>query len=305
MEKLPLLPRMRPVCLEDRGFLETTFRNMRPEVSELNFTNIFMFSHVHNYHLSSHNGNLLIYAKSYSGKPYFLPPIGEDDIPATMDAMMEAMRARGEEPCIDLAWKGFVERYAEGRGEYAYDSDPSNSDYVYDTRELIGLAGRKFHRKKNLLNRFLREYGPVAEYKKLTPELVAGAKDLTERWCQEKCTVETPSTYGETEATMRALDNMEGLSTVGGVVLLGGRVEGLSLGEELNPDTVVVHVEKANSEFAGLYQFLSSEFLRSEFPGYRYTNREQDLGEPNLRHSKQSNNPVRMVEKYRIRPKKQ
>ncbi|MBI5190331.1 MAG: DUF2156 domain-containing protein [Nitrospirae bacterium] len=304
MEKLPELPRMRPVCLEDRAFLEATFRAMRPDVSELNFTNIFMFSHVHHYQISSHNGNILIYARSYAGKPYFLAPIGDNNIPGTLTAMMEFMVAKGEPPHVELAWKGFVDGYIARGHEYAWEANPDNADYVYDTRELIELTGRKFHKKKNHLNRFLREYGPVSEYKRLTPELVAGAKDLTERWCQEKCTVETPSTYGETEATMRALDNMESLSTVGGVVLVNGRVEGLSLGEELNPDTVVIHVEKANSEFVGLYQYLSSEFLRNEFPGYKYTNREQDLGEPNLRHSKQSNNPIAMVEKYRVWPRK-
>jgi len=99
---------------------------------------------------------------------------------------------------------------------------------------------------------------------------------------------------------MCALRNFESLSTRGGVVLVDGKVAALSLGEELNPDTVVVHVEKANAELAGLYQYMSSEFLAREFPGYRYTNREQDLGEPNLRKSKLSYNPVRMVEKYRV-----
>src|SRR5574342_2345 len=103
---------------------------------------------------------------------------------------------------------------------------------------------------------------------------------------------------------MVALDNIEKLSVVGAVVLIDGQVEALALGEELNHHTAVIHVEKANSEFAGLYQFISSQFIVREFPHYSYINREQDLGEPNLRKSKLSYNPVRMVEKYRVRPKR-
>ena len=75
-----------------------------------------------------------------------------------------------------------------------------------------------------------------------------------------------PSTFGEAEATQHALDHLEQLSTLGGVVLINGVVEALSLGELLNDEMVVVHVEKANQEYSGLYQYISSEFLRQEFP---------------------------------------
>ncbi|MHB8173521.1 MAG: DUF2156 domain-containing protein, partial [Nitrospirota bacterium] len=176
-----------------------------------------------------------------------------------------------------------------------------DSDYVYRTAEMISLTGRKFHDKKNLLNRFLRNNSP--EYRRLTPDLVPQAKELVERWCREKCSVNIPSTFGETEATMHALDHIGELAAIAGVVLIKGRVEALALGELLNEDMAVVHVEKANQEYSGLYQYISSEFLRREFPKVEFVNREQDLGEPNLRKSKQSYNPVRMVEKFRVWPR--
>ena len=112
-----------------------------------------------------------------------------------------------------------------------------------------------------------------------------------------------PSTFGEAEATQHALDHLKDLSTIGGVVLINGVVEALSLGELLNENMAVVHVEKANQEYSGLYQYISSEFLRQEFPDVKFVNREQDLGEPNLRKSKQSYNPIRMVEKFKVWPK--
>jgi len=303
MPTLPEFPEFRPVILDDKQFLEDTFRKVQPEASELNFTNIFMFSHIHRYRLSGLNGNLVIRARSYTEEPYFLPPVGDSKIPETLDAMMAYMSGKGERPCIALAWKWFVVSYIEGNGRYVYEPDRDGSDYLYRTQDLIGLAGRKFHDKKNLLNRFLREYGKYSEYRRLTPDLVQQAIDMTDRWCHEKCTEDVPSTLGETEATINALMNLERLSTTGGVVLINGVVQALALGEELNRETVVVHVEKANAEYAGLYQFISSTFLAKEFPGYAYTNREQDLGEPNLRKSKISYNPVRMIEKYKVWPK--
>jgi len=300
MSAMPDFPEFRAVELDDRKAIEALFRGISPEVSELNYTNLFMFKHVHDYMLCVLNGNLIILAKSYADEPYFMPPVGDKDIPATVSAMMDYMKSVGGRPVIELAGEEFIEKYIGPDPSYAYEIDHDSSDYVYDTRELIELAGRKFHDKKNLRNRFEKSYAGRYEYRPLAPDLIEGAVDLTNRWCKEKCTLDSPSTFGETEATMCALRNFDNLSTKGGVVLLDGNVEALSLGEELNPDMVVVHVEKANADFAGLYQYMSSEFLAREFPDYTFTNREQDLGEPNLKKSKLSYNPVRMVYKYRV-----
>jgi len=300
MKKLPVFPEFGPVCLADRAYLENIFMGIQPEVSEFNFTNLFMFRHVHDYKLSVLNGNVVILAKSYGGERYFMPPIGENDVPGTVASMMGYMKDNGYRPEIQLASKEFIEKYIEGKPGFGYEPDRDSSDYLYSAKELMTLTGRKFHDKKNLKNRFMKSSG--YEYRRLTSELVPLAKDLVQRWCCEKCTVEVPSTFGETDATMLALDNLDSLSLTGGVVVIAGDVMALSLGEELNRDTVVIHVEKANSAFPGLYQYISSEFLAREFPGYTYVNREQDLGEPNLRKSKVSYNPIRMVEKYKVWP---
>jgi len=301
MPNIPDFPEFRPVCLTDREYLEGLLRVLQPELSELTYTNLFMFRHVHDYQLSAMDGGVAILAYSYSGKPYFMPPIDCRDPKKAVDSFFDYLRGMGDEPVIELASQGFVDEHIAGRPGYTFSADRDNADYVYNTSDLITLAGRKFHDKKNLLNRFLKAY-PGHEYRWLTPDLLPQAKDLVERWCQEKCSIEIPSTLGETEATLLALSHMDRLGYTGGAVLIDGKVEAISLGEELNRETVVVHVEKANAEFAGLYQYISGEFLRREFPDHRFVNREQDLGEPNLRKSKLSYNPVRMVEKYTIKP---
>ncbi len=302
MSLLHSFPDFCPVSLADKEPLEEAFRAAQPEVSELTYTNLFMFRHVHDYEIAQLNGNIIIKAKSYAGQPYFMPPVGDNKVPETVDALFDYMAQAGNEPVIEIASKDFIYRFIADSDKYAYDMDPDNSDYVYHTHDLVHLTGRKFHDKKNLLNRFVKNY--PHEYRHLTIDLIPQAKVLVERWCQEKCSLEIPSTFGETEATILALDHMDRLSIKGGAVLINGVVEAIAFGEELNRDTVVVHVEKANSEYAGLYQFISSQFLANEFHGHTFVNREQDLGEPNLRKSKLSYNPVRMVEKYRITPRK-
>ena len=85
------------------------------------------------------------------------------------------------------------------------------------------------------------------------------------------------------------------------MALVEGEVKGFVLGERLNRETSVCHFEKADPFLDGLYQLIDREFNRLLFTDCTYANREQDLGEPNLRESKLSYHPVELVRKFRVR----
>jgi hypothetical protein len=77
-------------------------------------------------------------------------------------------------------------------------------------------------------------------------------------------------------------------------------LEAFTLGEPLNSETVVIHIEKANPAFEGLYPLINQAFLENEWSAYLYVNREQDLGEEGLRKAKESYFPHHMIHKYAI-----
>jgi hypothetical protein len=86
----------------------------------------------------------------------------------------------------------------------------------------------------------------------------------------------------------------------GGAILIDGKLEAFTLGEPLNPETVVIHIEKANPAFEGLYPLINQVFLENEWSAHLYVNREQDLGEEGLRKAKESYFPNHMIHKYII-----
>ena len=98
------------------------------------------------------------------------------------------------------------------------------------------------------------------------------------------------------------LRHFDELGIKGGAIEMEGRICALTMGERLNPDTLVIHIEKAKAGIQGLYQAINQEFLRHEAGGLKFVNREQDLGVLGLRRAKKSYNPVRMIRKYRILP---
>jgi hypothetical protein len=81
---------------------------------------------------------------------------------------------------------------------------------------------------------------------------------------------------------------------------MDGRVEAFALGERLNKDTFVVHVEKANPAIQGLYAIINQQFAQHNGAAYDYINREQDLGDGGLQKAKQSYRPSLMIRKFKV-----
>jgi len=92
--------------------------------------------------------------------------------------------------------------------------------------------------------------------------------------------------------------NLDKVGYLSGVIRIGGKIEAISIGGKLGTKTVTVHVEKANTEYRGLYQAINNEFCKAMAKGVKRINREEDMGIPGLRKAKLSYNPVKFVEKY-------
>jgi hypothetical protein len=101
------------------------------------------------------------------------------------------------------------------------------------------------------------------------------------------------------------LKNFDSLGLMGGVIRIEGKIAALTFAETYLPDTLVIHVEKANPDIPGLYQVINQEFLMHEAGDCRFVNREQDLGIQGLRSAKMTYNPVNFIRKYTVTEKKE
>ena len=102
------------------------------------------------------------------------------------------------------------------------------------------------------------------------------------------------------DAIQEALVHFGPLGLSGGAIEVDGRIEAFSIGEPLSADTAVIHIEIANPAFPGLAQLINREFVRNEWSGFAFINREQDVGHPGLRRAKESYHPHHMVKKFTI-----
>jgi hypothetical protein len=78
------------------------------------------------------------------------------------------------------------------------------------------------------------------------------------------------------------------------------RMVAYTVAEPLTDDTVLIHFEKGDTEFKGVYQAMNQMFLENSAANFTYVNREQDLNDEGLRKAKLSYLPTEFLKKYRI-----
>lgn len=291
-------PEFKRIELQDRDFIQEVLNKYQPQTSEWTFTNLFIWQNHYQFQWTTYKNNLIILCASNGS--YFFQPIGlESRLKVTRMLLRWLRDEKGEiEPRIEKADQRLITEIKEA-DDINVEPTREQFDYIYRTEDLIKLAGRKYHQKKNHLNSFLKNN--QFTYEPLTERYVKQCLDLSDTWCQLHRCEEDMNLLGEWEAIRKALNNFSALKIQGGVVLINDKVEAFALGELLNNSTAVVHIEKANPEIRGSYAIINQQFCEKTWQNTEYINREQDLGEPGLRQAKESYNPVQLVEKYRIK----
>ena len=121
---------------------------------------------------------------------------------------------------------------------------------------------------------------------------------MNAKWCAVNGCSEDASKQKEVCAVRKAFHHYDVLGLVGGILRVDGEIVGYTLGEPLNSDTFVVHIEKAFSEVRGAYPTINNQFVSHCASNFTYINREEDMGLEGLRKAKLSYQPEILLTKY-------
>ena len=207
----------RKIVLQDKPCFDRIFDIMQPEISDLTFTNLLMWQ-CHYGLLVSYLEDLdywLLMAKPSHPKwrPFFLPPVGDwknrDALKKVYHLMEETALAEKFTFQLRRVPDPLANELCRINPKLSTKLEKNTSDYLYATSDLINLAGRKYHSKRNHLNKFLRQYN--WEYQTMTPEIVAECLNLETAWFD----VRNPKPCTENEAMAIVLKNFEYLGVAG------------------------------------------------------------------------------------------
>jgi hypothetical protein len=284
---IPEYPDSAEVSIDMRPILHPKFKALAEGISEFTFANIYLFRTTHNYRISKLENGLFVITGRDNENPFFMLPFGLPDEDIIRELFnnyhtMKAATARQVEKLTDM--------------RYTVSEDRDNFDYLYSLEDLVNLTGRKFHKKKNMLNIFIKNN--ECQAKPLLEEYRDDALQILERWNDQH------DGLNDSLAAKEALEKMWPLQLCGGIFYIEEQPAAYCLGEELAlGESFVIHFEKAVLEegFKGLYQYINQAFASILPEKYKTVNREQDLGDPGLRHAKMSYRPVDFVKKYKVK----
>lgn len=172
---------------------------------------------------------------------------------------------------------------------------PDWMEYIYEIDKFINFPGKKMSKKRNHLNFFKNHYDYSIEEinEDNADELVKFTDDFSINHSDDKIAV-----Y-EAEEVKRALLSYSSYPYLGILIRVNGKIAGYTFGEVIS-DTMIIHVEKGDINYGGVYQALSSFFaeaVKEKYPEVQYLNREDDMGSEDLRKSKLSYHPSKFIGK--------
>jgi uncharacterized protein len=198
---------------------------------------------------------------------------------------------------VDIEFINDLKKYTDYKIEIKEDID--DFEYVYKTEDLIELRGKKYHAKKNHVNTFEKTYN--YEIKAITNDnVVKDCLELLHRWHEEVLKTVDKEMCMEIDAIKDIFVELQYLNLESIAVYVGERLVGFSVGERVNDKLAVIHVERGELEYKGVYAFINRKFLMECFSDLEFVNRQEDTGNSGLRKAKKSYHPVKMVKKYLV-----
>ncbi|HPC85031.1 MAG TPA: phosphatidylglycerol lysyltransferase domain-containing protein [Smithellaceae bacterium] len=274
--------------LAHRSFLTEQFHQMHLNISDYTFANVYLFRKLSCYEILKKECGVFISAHNRQGQNYVMPLA---DLRVCDLAMLRGLlNGRNFIFPVPEEWLPFFPE-----NEFSATFDESESDYIYRTAHLASFSGKTYSRHRNHLNQFLGTYRPAAE--PLGPDNLQDALTVLRRWQDE-----SRSAQGKTDFSVceEALQQFSSLALWGTLYSIENRPAGFVIGEALNRDTFCLHFAKGLKTYHGIYEFMFNDSAVRLQPRYTYLNLEEDLGNRNLRKTKMSYGPERILKKYRV-----
>ena len=314
---------LKPVTLADQDLFNARFPALSEPLSDYTFSQVYTWGNSLRICWKEIRGHLCVFANGTGDLTLFMPPIGDGDTNAALAEAFEVMDAYNAAHGVPHL----------SRAEYVSDEilsrldqsklvvKPMAQDYLYDSQRMIDLAGGDLASKRQLKNRFMRNYECRVEifdrdaHRDGCFELLQLWKDIQDANHACDRAINAIKRLKESRACELALESAAELGMKGLVVYVKNKpgsdyalpqyedwsLRGFTLGQAIGRDQSVIAIEKTDLNVKGLAQFIFSEFCRTFWADRRYVNVGDDWGLETLAWTKMSYRPVKLLQKYELR----
>ncbi len=266
---------------------------------------IYMWIELFDYRYSIFKDTLFIMGRLEDDRRIvaFSVPVGQLPIAESVALIVEYCHANGLCPNLSAVTDDALRSLRVLYPECSVTELTDWGDYLYSSKSLATLVGHRYNKKRNRVNKFMREY-PTYEYHPLRCEDVSAVRDFFTQKYGSQASYSEMAQY-ENGKVLDVLDHFAELCRLGfsgGYITIADSIVAFTIGEVLN-DTLYVHIEKALYSYVGSYEVINQLYAQhccAQHPEVLYINREDDAGDAGLREAKQSYYPLAIVKKYDV-----
>jgi hypothetical protein len=285
------------ITLDDRETITAISLRSGRRNCDLSFSNLCSWRFLYDTRYAIIDG-MLVFKFWADGQLAYMMPLGEGDVRCVVEKLINDAHENRQRFCM-LGISSFMKEDLESimPGTFDFNGDRDYADYIYLRSDLSTLKGKRFQAKRNHVNKFRKLY-PDYVYTPLTREHVESCLKLEAEWFAQSDSAQHEGTGNERRALTYALQHLDELGLMGGVLYVNGDIAAFTFGSPISQEFFDVHVEKADTRIEGAYAMINYEFANRIPEQYTYINREEDLGLEGLRRAKLSYQPVIILEKF-------
>lgn len=291
----------RKIQFEDKEWISQCLKISDFRGCEYSFANNMAWQRLNNTLICRYN-DFYISCSYDNGQPYITFPAGvklDEEGKGKYIMLFEELKEYFTKQNQRLIVSSVTNENLEWLKDYYKESikieyDRNNSDYIYNVSDLTELAGKKYHGKRNHIKRFMENDW---SFEPISNENLNDCIEFSANFYNKNDSYDDHSAVVEQYAINLFFLNMDLFGLKGGVLKANGEIVGFTIGEQINSDTFVVHIEKARGDIQGAYPMICNQFVKTCAQGLMYINREEDLGIEGLRKSKLSYRPAFLLDK--------
>lgn len=290
----------RKISIEDKEWISQLLKKSNFMGAEYSFANNMAWSRLSNSLITRYK-NFYTVLMPESDMYTFTFPAGSGDYIEFFNILREYSKLHNKKCAIFGVTKENLALFKENfSNQYSCEYLDDSSDYIYLASDLINLSGKKYHGKRNHLKK-MDNYNWT--YNRLSKKDFDDCILFSTNIYNQKQGFNNHSAMVEQYAIDTFFKYYDIFNLMGITIRIDGKLVAFSIGEKLNSNTVVVHIEKADTSYEGLYVLINNLFVK-EFCNSNdiiYVNREEDLGIEGIRKAKQSYHPIFKLEKYLVK----
>lgn len=299
---LPRFPEFKKLELSDQKDVEA-ITSKYPPYSDFDFATMWSWNINEKLEISLIGNTIIIFYEDVFDGQLKVSYLGDSKIRAVLqnlfgllDDMLAVNREINLVPEISLRSIDFT--------KYFIEIDLKCCDYILDLQQLSTYAGSGFIKKRGKVNNFLRNY---ADTKTVILNLQNShdqqeVLELNKLWLSNKAKYNVHLGIEQEKAALERFLKADFDNTLC-VGLYREKLIGYSIYSFAHDNYAISHFTKADVFYKGIYEYLMKESASQLVKlGYRFLNYQEDMGIPELRVTKNSFNPIKILRKYIIKP---